>query len=109
MNHAEINQVSLEMGRRVADRLRARPELLEIARANLARWSVQNASADSLLRCYAEWQEILSRPLTEICALLVSETDDTQRLRQNSPFVGVLSPAEVWEIKSRFHHAPATA
>ncbi len=109
MKHSEINQVSLEMARRVADRLRLHPEVLEIARGNLARWSRQNASAGSLVRCYQEWQDILSRPIDEICELLCSESDDAQRLRQNSPFVGVLSPAEVWEIKSRFHHAPATA
>ncbi len=109
MKHSEIDQVSLEMARRVAEQLRLRPELVEVARGNLTRWSRQNASATSLLRCYAEWQNILCRPIEEICALLCSETDEAQRLRQNSPFVGVLSPAEVWEIKSRFHHAPATA
>jgi len=109
MNHSEIDQVSLEMARRVADRVRHNPELLEIGRANLARWSRQNASVGSLLRCYAEWEEILSRPVQQICDLLCSDSDDAQRLRQNSPFVGVLSPAEVWEIKSRFHHAPTTA
>jgi hypothetical protein len=32
MNHSEIDQVSLEMARRVADRMRHNPELLEIGR-----------------------------------------------------------------------------
>lgn len=109
MNHSEIDQVSLELARRVAERLRLRPELIAFAQANLVRWSQQNASAPSLLRCYAEWQQILSRPVEEICTLLCSESDNAQRLRQNSPFAGVLSPTEVWEIKSRFRHAPATA
>jgi hypothetical protein len=109
MKHSETDQVSLELGRRVAERLRWQPELVAFARANLARWSRQNTSAPSLLRCYAEWQEILSRPVDEICDLLCAESDNAQRLRQNSPFAGVLPPAEVWEVKSRFHHAPATA
>ncbi len=109
MKHSEIDQVSLEMAHRVADRVRLNPELLEIARANLARWSRQNASVASLLRCYAEWEEVLSRPVEEICELLCSDGDNGQRLRQNSPFVGVLSPAEVWEIKARFRHAARTA
>jgi hypothetical protein len=109
MTHSEIDQVSLEMARQVAERVRRNPELLEIGRANLARWSRQNASVGSLLRCYAQWEEILSLPVDRICDLLCSESDDAQRLRQNSPFVGVLSPAEVWKIKSRFRHAPATA
>lgn len=108
MNHSRINQVSLELARRVAGRLGEQPELLELARANLARWSRQNASAGSLLRCYAEWQTILSRPVDEIRAVLCAETDDAQRLRQNSPFAGALTPAEVWQIKARFQHAPAT-
>jgi hypothetical protein len=109
MKHAEIDQVSLEMAREVAERLRLNPQLLEMARANLTRWSRQNASVAPLLRCYAEWEGILLRPVDEICDLLCSDSDDAQRLRQNSPFVGVLSPAEVWEIKSRFHHAPTAA
>lgn len=109
MNHSETDQVSLELARRVADRLRQDPGLVEFARANLEQWSRQNRSVPSLLRCYAEWQEILTRPVDEICRLLCSESDDAQRLRQNSPFAGVLPPAEVWEIKARFRHAPTTA
>jgi hypothetical protein len=109
MKHSETDQVSLELARRVVDRLRGKPELVEFARANLARWSQQNNSVPSLLRCYAEWQEILSRPVDEICNLLCSESDNAQRLRQNSPFVGVLSPTEVWEVKSRFHHPSETS
>jgi hypothetical protein len=109
MKHSETDQVSLELGRRVAERLRWQPELVAFALANLARWSRQNTAAPSLLRCYAEWQIILARPVNEICDLLCAESDDVQRLRQNSPFAGVLPPAEVWEVKSRFRHAPATA
>ena len=109
MNHTETDQVSLELGRRIAERMRRQPEVVEFARANLLRWSQQNSSAPSLLSCYAEWQQILSRPVAEICELLCSESDDAQRLRQNSPFAGVLSPTEVWEVKARFRHAPATA
>ncbi len=109
MNHSENDRASLEMARRVAELLRCDPQVLEIARANLARWSRQNASAASLLRCYAEWEHILERPVDQICDLLCSESDESQRLRQNSPFAGVLSPAQVWEIKSRFRHAPIPA
>ncbi len=109
MNHIDLDQVSLTLGRRVAERLRRQPELLDVARSNLARWSRQNATAIYLLRCYAEWQEILQRPVEDICALLCAETDEAQRLRQNSPFAGVLSPAEVWAIKGSLRHAPTTA
>lgn len=109
MNHLEIDQVSLELARRVAERLRLRPQLLDLARANLARWMQQNAGSPSLLRCYSEWEKILARPIEEICELLCSATESAQRLRQNSPFPGVLTPHEVWEIKARFRHATAAA
>jgi CRISPR/Cas system-associated endoribonuclease Cas2 len=68
-----------------------------------------NAGVPSLLRCYEEWRELLEREVSEVCAILTAETDDGQRLRQNSPFAGILSPREVWEIKSRHQHATTTA
>lgn len=109
MNHEFQDQVSLEIARRVAERLRTSPTPLLVAQANLDRWSRQNAGAPSLLGCYAEWRAILKGPLEDICAALQAETQEGQRLRQNSPFAGVLSPREVWEIKSRLRHATATA
>jgi hypothetical protein len=109
VSHTTIDETSLEMGRRVAARLQDQPDLLSIAHANLDRWSHLNADAPSLLRCYAEWRVILQHPLSEICGLLTSDSEEARRLRQNSPFVGVLSPREVWELKQRFRHAPATA
>ena len=109
MPHDIQDEVSLEMARRIAARLPRHPEWLELARTNLDRWSQKNAGATSLLRCYREWRELLSRPLPEIRRILTEETDEAQRLRQNSPFAGVLSPKEVWEIKSRFRHAPTAA
>lgn len=108
MSHELTDAVSLELGRCVAARLRECPELLRIAHENLARWSCLNADALSLLRCYAEWQNILQRPLEEICEVLSSDGEESQRLRQNSPFAGVLTAREVWELKQRFRHATPT-
>lgn len=104
-----MDEISLELGRRTAARLRQQPGLLQLANDNLARWSKQNANAPSLLRCYAEWREILARPLTEICSLLTSNSENARRLRQNSPFAGVLDAREVWEIKQHFRHATSAA
>lgn len=109
MDHRYQDEVSLEIARRTAARLTASPELLVTAQENLDRWSRLNASAPSLLRCYTEWRAILSRPLAEVCARLCENSEEGQRLRQNSPFAGVLSAAEVWEIKNRLRHATASA
>ncbi len=108
MNHGLQDSVSLEIARRVVERLRPSPELLSVAHGNLGRWSRLNADTPSLLRCYAEWSRILERPLDEICDVLRAENEESQRLRQNSPFAGILSPSEIWEIKSRLRHHATT-
>jgi hypothetical protein len=109
VSHELLDEISLELSRRTAARLRQQPDLVALAHRNLARWSRLNSNAPALLRCYAEWQEILNRPLEEICALLISETEKARRLRQNSPFAGVLSAREVWELKQRIRNATTAA
>lgn len=109
VRHELTDVISLEMGRRVAARLRQQPDLLRLAHDNLDRWTRLNANAPSLLRCYEEWRGILNRRREEIGDLLTSETEEARRLRQNSPFAGVLSAREVWELKQRFRHATTAA
>jgi hypothetical protein len=109
MNHSLQDAVSLELGRRIAHGLHEHPEWLDLARANIERWEERNRDVPSLLRCYAEWKELLRRPIDEIAAALTAETEDGQRIRQNSPFAGALSPREVWEIKRRHRHGTSAA
>ena len=105
--HELVDRVSLEMARRIAARLGADPSLLQVARANLNRWKQQHRESPSLLRCDLEWEEILLRPLNEICRILCDETDEGQRLRQNAPFTGILSQEEVKQIKKEFRKGEA--
>lgn len=109
MDHTFQDEVSLEIARRVVARLTASPEPLTVALDNLNRWSQRNEKAPALLRCYAEWREILALPIEQVCARLCEESDTGQRLRQNSPFAGVLPAAEVWEIKRLLRHAAIPA
>jgi hypothetical protein len=111
MQHAVHDEVSLEMGRRVAAGLCEQPALLQIARDNLAGWLRQNADAPALGRCYRQWLAILERPLEESCQILCADSEEGRRLRQNSPFAGVLPPAEIWSIKAviRQRHAKTAA
>lgn len=109
MDHTFQDEVSLEIARRVAARLVSSPEPLTVALDKLNRWSQQNATAPALLRCYAEWREILAQPVDQVCARLCEESDAGQRLRQNSPFAGVLPAAEVWDIKQHLRHAAIPA
>ncbi|HMN42704.1 MAG TPA: hypothetical protein PKE29_17825 [Phycisphaerales bacterium] len=109
MGHEYQDACSLEMARQVAAGLPLHPEWITLARTNLARWRERNADAPSLLRCYDEWAMLLDLPIPQICAILTAQTDEAQRLRQNTPFAGVLSPQEVWEIKRRLRHDQTAA
>jgi hypothetical protein len=109
MGHEVQDAASLEMAGRIAAGLPEHPEWIDFARANLERWSRLNPNTPSLLRCYQEWLDILDSGAGGVHAVLTAETDEGQRLRQNSPFAGILSPREVWEIKSRHRHATTSA
>lgn len=73
------------------------------AKENLYRWG--QASETGLSPAHAEWLSILNQCTpSEIAALFVSTDENATRLRQSSPFAGVLTPKEVWAIK-RDHEA----
>ena len=106
--HQRREQESLEIHRRIARRLDddAVP-VLEKARGSLRRW-LSDRGEDSLAAVYREWESLLgSLTVAQVSALLVAEDERSTRLRQSSPFAGVLPPREVWEIKRSCHHAAA--
>ena len=106
MRHELQDRTSIQMARRVAEELSRRPEeTVAFAPENLDRWSQRNRHSPSLLRGYAEWRALLDLPVGEVIAILTAETDEGQRLRQNSPFPGIIPYEEVWEIKRREREA----
>jgi hypothetical protein len=102
--HKRIDQRSLALHRAIADKLRDNPALLEIARSNLDRWSVTNSRSQPY---WDAWREILNRPLEEILALLVEDSERMTAMRQATPFAGVLDPRERWAIYESFAAGPS--
>jgi hypothetical protein len=87
--HERSRARSLAYHRAVARRLR-RP-MVEEARHVLFRWRDQGRIDPR----YADrWDTLLSRPLPEIRRALVDESPESDDLRQNSPFPGMLSEPE---------------
>jgi hypothetical protein len=85
------------MHRVIADRLRAGDSSpIAIARANLARWRTQFGGA--LPAAYEEWITLLDDGIDGVIQVLEGSTEEAIRQRSNSPFAGVLSPSERWEI-----------
>jgi hypothetical protein len=101
MGHEINDLIGLRLGERIASELPSRPEWIELARENLRRWSTLHAGTPSRLPGHAEWLRILDGPVEAVVEVLTERSDRGQRLRQNSPFAGALSPREVWEIKQR--------
>ena len=102
-SHQWIDERSLALHEAVAAKLQAEPQLLEVARANLRRWLAANSSAP--LR---EWQRLLDTlALPQLLQLLRSQDEQAARLRQSSPFAGLLTPAERQAILSRYEPSRA--
>lgn len=97
-SHQWIDRRSLALHEAVAAKLEAQPQLLEVARDNLRRWLGTNSAP--VLR---EWWLVLdATPLPALLALLRSPDEEAARLRQSSPFAGLLTPDERQSILSEY-------
>jgi len=95
--HQEIDQRSLALAGAVAAKVDADPGLLSKVRAVCNRWYELHHQA-----AVREWMLILQRPWDEIRNELLDDSEKGRRLRQNSPFCGILTPKERWTIYRRF-------
>jgi len=91
-DHRRLDMRSLAMHTLIARKIARNPKLLDIARNNLKRW--RKRWGRETPDWHAEWRAILKRPWQEIAALITDSGGLATRLRQSSPFAGVLSPAE---------------
>jgi hypothetical protein len=66
-------------------------------------------SEETTFCCYREWQAFLARPLHDICHILETDSERSRRLRQNSPFAGVLPASENLVHQGRERHAKTAA
>ncbi len=98
--HRLIDARSLAMHAVIVRKIERDPELLAIPRRNLERWERRHAG--SAPRWLAEWREILSRPWPQIASLLTEQSENAIRLRQSTPFAGVLTARELKRIYEAF-------
>ena len=95
--HALLDARRLATHREIAKRIDADPALLSKALGNIERWSRQMGRTPAAL---AEWQGLLrTLPWERIRPLLVQDDEESRRLRQSSPFVGILTQRERMEIR----------
>ena len=106
MLHQYIDDRSLELHRAILKKIRHSPSLLEIARENIGNWLSKNDRGP--LDPTLEWKEIFDRStFDEILSWLDREDEEATRLRQSSPFAGILSDTERMSILKRYEPARA--
>lgn len=100
-SHRLLDARSLAMHCVIAERLRREPDsVVAKARENLARWRARaGTDAPGHLE---ERARILSQPWTQIAGILTAPGEEGTRLRQSSPFAGVLTSAERRAIYAAF-------
>jgi len=99
-DHLRIDRQVAAMHRVIADRIRSGDVgILSHAQANLERWRKQFGG--TLPAAYEEWIELLDGDLDGVMHILESDDEDAVRKRSSSPFTGILTPAERWEILKR--------
>ena len=100
LKHRIIEARSLAMHCLIARKIAADPALLDVARRNLETWSARYG--DSPPRALDEWRAILEQPWPDIAALITDPGESATRLRQSSPFAGVLTVAERKRVYEAF-------
>ncbi|HEY0683787.1 MAG TPA: hypothetical protein VGD45_15750 [Steroidobacter sp.] len=83
----------------IARKIQRDPSLLQIARHNIDRWS---ARWETPLPWLEEWREILDQPWHYVAAIITEPSENAARLRQSSPFAGILTKQERWRIYKAF-------
>ena len=90
-DHDRLDEIRRRTHLAIVAKIDADPALLDLPQRNIQRWT---AMWGYLHPAYAEWLGILELPWPQVRHLLVSDDENSKRLRQSTPFVGVLSPRE---------------
>lgn len=92
---------SLAMHAAIVGKIDREPALLGKTRGNLRRWRKLEAHHPTP-EWLKEWSALLKRPWPNIASLMVEPSERAARLRQSSPFAGLLSAVERKRIYEAF-------
>ena len=100
LKHRIIEARSLAMHCRAAQKIMLDPGLLDRVRDTLNSWRARYGNESP--RALEEWALILRRPWPQIAAFITDPGERATRLRQSTPFAGVLSERERERIYAAF-------
>jgi hypothetical protein len=99
-SHRVLDARSLVMHTVAAAKIARDPSLIGRAKRNLDRWKLE--FEDEAPAWWREWNNILKKPWQEVVFLMTELSEKAVRLRQSSPFAGVLTPKERRRIYEAF-------
>jgi hypothetical protein len=89
-----IDALALARHREVARMLDDEPSILEKARANAERWLASGNYDEGEAASVREWLPLLANDrLDELRDVLTSSSENATRMRQSSPFTGIIPKA----------------
>ena len=94
--HRTAELRSIAFHRLVAEHLDA--EVLELASTRVERWIAHGGPVSP--GAARRWQDLLGEGSAALASHLVEDTEEMRDLRQNTPFAGVLTPRERWQVIS---------
>jgi hypothetical protein len=100
LKHRIIEARSLAMHCLAAQKIMLDPALLDRVRRTLEAWSARYGK--DAPRALHEWALILRRPWPQIAAFITDPGERATRLRQSSPFAGVLRVRERERVYAAF-------
>ena len=99
-SHGRLDRRRLRMHRKIAEKVEKDWSILETAKGKLRKWAERN---DGVLEpCLEEWEELLEKPWETIRPILTEDTEEGARLRQSTPFTGILTSREWKEIDDSY-------
>ena len=98
--HRLLDARSLAMHTVIAEKIERDPALIAVAHRNLQRW--QQRWGQRRPAWATAWLAILERSWPEVAAVMTDPGESSTRLRQSSPFAGVLSMEERRRIYDAF-------
>jgi len=93
--HQMIDARSRELHQIIAGKIRQNPALIRQVKETLARWLQAMDESERSRDFLVEWRRLLEeQPLGQVLDFIASETEEACRLRQSTPFVGLLTEPE---------------
>ena len=92
ISHLHLDKRSLALHRVIARMLEKDPSIIKKARNNIRRWIESYKKSDSAIpESLREWSDILLKESPKkIAGLLRARSEKAKRLRQSSPFAGII-------------------